>query len=145
MTRDKGFTLIEVMIVVAVLGILAGVAYPSYRSYIARAARAEVRALMLDIAQKQERYYSSNNSYLAISAPPTAAPSGWVNFTGATSMSGRKYNVSVALSGGGTGYTITGAPANGYSETTCGTYTLTHTNARGNSGNSRPSAECWSK
>ena len=145
MTRDKGVTLIEVMIVVAILGIIAGIAYPSYRTYIARAARADLRAVMLDTAQKQERYYSSNNTYLAISAPPTAAPAGWVNYSGGATVAARKYDVSVALTGGGTGYTITGAPANGYTETTCGTHTLTQTNARGNSGNSRPSAECWSK
>ena len=145
MNREKGFTLIEVMIVAAIVGILAGIAYPSYKAYIARASRAELRALMLDIAQKQERYYSSNNTYLAISAPTATAPTGWINFSGGTTMAARKYDVSVALSGGGTGYTITGAPSNGYSDTTCGTYTLTQTNARGNSGNSRPSAECWSK
>jgi type IV pilus assembly protein PilE len=143
--RAKGFTLIELMIAVAVVAILGGIAYPSYQTYVKRAARAELRAAMLDTAQKQERYFSSNNAYLAISAPPAAAPSGWVNYTGGTSISARKYDISVALSGGGTGYTITGAPVTGYSETTCGTHTLTHTNLRGNTGNSRPSAECWAK
>ncbi|HYR34468.1 MAG TPA: type IV pilin protein [Burkholderiales bacterium] len=139
-----GFTLIELMITVAVIAILGGIAYPSYQAYIRRAARAEARAVILDIAQKQERYFSSNNGYLAIAAPTTAAPTGWQNFTGGTSMAARKYNISVAVVGG-TSYTITAAPANGFTESDCGTYTMTSTNVRANSGNSRPSAECWSK
>src|SRR6266850_427170 len=104
-----GFTLIELMITVAVIAILGGIAYPSYQAYIRRAARAEARAAILDIAQKQERYFSSNNGYLAIAAPTTAAPTGWQNFTGGTSMAARKYNISVAVVGG-TSYTITAAP-----------------------------------
>ena len=140
-----GFTLVELMITVAVIAILGGIAYPSYQAYIRRAARAEARAVVLDIAQKQERYYSSNNSYLAIAAPTTAAPTGWQNFTGGTAMAARKYDISVAIAGGGTSYTITAAPGNGYTESDCGTYTLTSANVRANSGNARPSAECWSK
>jgi len=140
--RKQGFTLIELMITVAIVAILGGIAYPSYQSYIKRTARAEARAVILDIAQKQERYYSSNNSYLPISAPPTAAPSvAWQNWSGGSGMTSRKYDISVALTGGGTGYTITAAPANGFTETVCGTYSLTSTNQR------LPvsPADCWSK
>jgi type IV pilus assembly protein PilE len=143
MNRNQGFTLIELMIAVSIVAILAGIGYPSYNAYVKRAARAEVRAVVLDTAQKQERYYSSNNTYLAIAAPTTAAPTGWQNFTGGTAMAGRKYNVSVAVTGGGGSYTITAAPANGYTDTDCGTYMLTHTNSRTNSGNSKSSADCW--
>jgi type IV pilus assembly protein PilE len=143
--RKQGFTLIELMITVAVVAILGGIAYPSYQSYVKRASRAEARAVVLDIAQKQERYYSSNNSYLAIAAPTTAAPTGWQNWSGGTGMSSRKYDVSVVLAGGGTSYTITAAPATGYTDSDCGTYTLTSANVRNNSGNNRPSVECWSK
>jgi len=139
-----GFTLIELMITVAVIAILGGIAYPSYQAYIRRSARAEARAVILDTAQKQERYFSSNNAYLAIAAPTTAAPTGWTNFSGGSTMGARKYDISVAVTGG-TAYTITAAPSNGYTEADCGTYTLTSTNVRNNSGNSRPSAECWSK
>jgi type IV pilus assembly protein PilE len=142
---NAGFTLVELMITVAIVAILGGIAYPSYQAYIKRATRAEARAVVLDIAQKQERYYSSNNSYLAILAPTTAAPTGWQNWSGGTGMTSRKYDVSVALGGGGTSYTITAAPANGFTDADCGTYTLTSANVRDNSGNTRPSVDCWSK
>lgn len=145
MRHDRGFTLIELMITVAIVAIVSGIAYPSYQAYVKRANRADARAQILDTAQKQERYYSSNNTYLAISAPTTAAPTGWQNWAGGSGMTSRKYNLSVTLGGGGTSYTITAAPANGYTDTECGTYTLTSANVRNNTGNSKTSAECWSK
>ena len=146
MTRNRGFTLIELMITVAIVGILGGIAYPSYQAYVKRAYRADARAQVLDIAQKEERYYSSNNTYLAIAAPPTAAPTGWQNWAGGGgTMTSRKYGVSVTIAGGGTTYTISAAPGNGHTDTDCGTYTLTSGNVRGNTGNSKTSAECWSK
>jgi type IV pilus assembly protein PilE len=141
---QPGFTLIELMIVVAVVAILASIGIPSYRAYIKRAERAEARAAVLDMAQKQERYFSSNNVYLAVPTPPTAAPANWNNFTG-QSVAARKYDVTVALSGGGTGYTISAAPSNGNTDPDCGTFALTHTNSRTNTGNTTPSAECWRK
>lgn len=145
MKKRLGFTLIEVMIVVAVVAILASIAIPSYRAYIKRAERAEARAAVLDMAQKQERYFSSNNTYLAVAAPPTAAPANWSNYTGSSALAARKYDITVALSGGGTGYTISAAPSNGNTDPECGTFSLTHTNARSNSGNTQSSPECWRK
>lgn len=61
----RGFTLIELMITVAIVGILASVAYPSYRSSVLKGKRAEGRAALLDLAQQQERYMTQNGSYLA--------------------------------------------------------------------------------
>jgi type IV pilus assembly protein PilE len=59
----RGVTLLELMIVVVIVGILAAVAYPSYRDSVDRAKRNEAKALLLEIAQNQERYYLQNNSY----------------------------------------------------------------------------------
>lgn len=59
----KGFTLIELMIVVAVIGVLASIALPSYRSYIVRAARVEAQAEMLELASLQEKIFLNRNSY----------------------------------------------------------------------------------
>lgn len=61
--RAGGFTLIELMIVVAVIGILSAIAVPSYFEYIARANRAEAKAQLLEAAQFMQRFYSLHNSY----------------------------------------------------------------------------------
>lgn len=61
--RFRGFTLVELLIVVVVVGILAAIAYPNYRDYVARGKRNEARAALLQIATNQERWYLNNNQY----------------------------------------------------------------------------------
>jgi type IV pilus assembly protein PilE len=63
MKRQRGFTLIELMIVVAVMGILVAVAIPSYRSYIITANRNAAQAQMMDIANREQQYFLSNRVY----------------------------------------------------------------------------------
>lgn len=58
--KEKGFTLLEMMIVVVLIGILLGIAIPSYQNYVIRANRTEGQALLSDAAARQERYYSQN-------------------------------------------------------------------------------------
>lgn len=61
--KRSGFTLIELMITVAIVGILAAIAYPSYQSYVATSSRAEAVAILLDVANRQEQYYLDHHGY----------------------------------------------------------------------------------
>ncbi len=61
---ELGFSLIELMVVVAILGIVAAIAYPSYNSYILKGNRAEAQTALIDLLQQQERYFTQRNTYI---------------------------------------------------------------------------------
>lgn len=61
--RQRGVTLMELMIVVVIVSIMAAIAYPNYRDFTARAHRNEAKAFLLEIAQNQERFYLQNSTY----------------------------------------------------------------------------------
>lgn len=63
MHRNSGFTLIELMIVVAIIGILAAIAYPSYQDSIMKNRRAMAQACLMEMAQQMERIYTTNLTY----------------------------------------------------------------------------------
>lgn len=80
----KGFTLIEVMIVVVIIGILSAIAYPNYSEYVRRGARADAMTLLLDAANKQEQFFVDNRAYsndLEAIGVPTATENGYFNVT----------------------------------------------------------------
>jgi type IV pilus assembly protein PilE len=130
---QRGFTLIEVMIVVAIVGILAAIAYPSYVEYVRRSERADAKAALQNAAQWLERRYTANTAY------PAAA-----DFTPTGTA---KYTVSYAPTGGAPfrEFTLTATPNAGWTDPTCGNLTLAHTGVKDASVPTTPAgdAECW--
>ncbi len=151
-----GFTLIELMIVVAIIGILAAVAYPSYRDYMVRSHRAEAQAFLADVAARQETFFSNCNTYTANVTQPnnccTPAANCGLGFGSATSQSGF-YTANIAA--GATGNiatsfsaTATAIGTQAADDGTCRTFTLTNTAARSstNAGGANPAPPndpCW--
>jgi type IV pilus assembly protein PilE len=83
-TKNRGVTLIELVVVVAILALLASIAVPSYRQYVLRSNRAEAKAALLNLAAAQEKFYLQNNTYTneLTDAPPSGLGLGDTTETG---------------------------------------------------------------
>ena len=95
--RARGFSLIELMTVLVIIGVLSAIAYPAYQDYVRRANRSAAQSFMMTIAARQEQYLLTNRSY--------AATTGALNLTAPTETNGR-YTFAIALPTP-TSYTIT--------------------------------------
>ncbi len=136
MKKFTGFTLIELMITVAIIGILAAIAFPSYTSYVLKSHRSAAITALMELASKEARYYSTNNAYvkslttLGYAADPMPV----------TSSTTKYYNLSVT---GVTadGFTLQAVPVGNQVNDTCGTYTYNDLGVKGVSAGTVK--ECW--
>lgn len=132
MIRDTGFGMIELLAVLAIVGILASIAYPSYTESVRKGQRQDAVVGLTSLAQRMERCYTEFNRYNHASCPvtfPQPTPDGRYTVTAVTANNS---------------FTLTASPAPGRgmeNDTRCTSFTLTHTGARNATG-THPQA-CW--
>ena len=130
MRASRGFTLVELMIVVVVVAILATVAYPAYLQQVRATRRADAQAALAELSQFMERTYTENNVYNpggaapALPAGPTARVADWYTIT---------LSAVAAQS-----YTLRAVPTGTQTDDACGTMTLANTGAT-----TAVRADCW--
>ena len=132
----QGFTLLELMIVVAIIGILAAIAYPSYQDSVRKSRRADARAVLLEAVQFMERRYTENltGGYAGVTLPTTlqASPK-----DGST----KYYNITLTNLAANT-FTLNAAPTGAQSSDVCGTLTLTNAGVKGQA-SGKTVDQCW--
>ncbi len=127
---QQGFTIVELVMVVAIIAILAAIVYPSYQEQIRKAGRTEAKNMMVEISAKQERYRYSNTGYAATLAD--------LGYAGSPTTENGKYSMamSVGLTGlNVTSYQLTATPLTAQQQKDrCGALSVTHTGVQTSSG-----------
>lgn len=139
----KGFTLIELMVVVAIVGILAAIAYPSYTEQVARSRRTDAQGMLLQAAQWIERQYTVSNAYNKKGDNGTMDTAALQPLLLLNPKSAEAYTLSF-VSVTAEAFTLQMVPKNVMSGDKCGTYTLTNTGDKRVSG-SADRATCWER
>lgn len=130
-----GFTLIEVMITVAIVAILSAIALPAYQDYIRRGNRADARAGLMQAAHWLERVATASGVYPATADFPSELKV----------VSGGRYSIAYAMQNSGAAYKLTATPTGAQAGDKCGTYTLTQAGTRALEGATLDRDTCWSR
>ena len=129
MRKTQGFTLIELMIVVAIIGILAAIAYPSYQEQVRASRRGDCAGALAGLANAMERYFTTSNTYVGAAVGAAGIYSNQCPVDGGDAT----YNLQIAAQTAST-YTIQAVPTGAQADDKCGTLTLTNTGVKGISG-----------
>ena len=142
--KTAGFTLIEVVIVVAIVGILAAIAIPSYQNSVQKSRRAEAKDALMNVAARQERWFLQHNQYVA-----SGAPTDTLDIIGAGVTDNGFYDVTISNPCGDSScYTVTAtALAAQLNDTVCERMTINHIGVKESFKkgvpNSNPRGTCW--
>ena len=141
--RLRGFTLLELMIVVALVGILAAVAYPSYVEHVRRTHRAEAKAMLLEAAQWSERYYTLNSTYASAALPTnlTQSPHG----SGSAAYTIGFIMLPAASAPNATQMYLQAVPTGSMSGDKCGTIVISNIGSQMLIGNTASYDQCWGR
>lgn len=130
-TRQAGFSLTELMIVLVIAGVLAAIGMPMYGDYSRAAKRADATQALTQMAQLQERFFTDNNRYAL-----NATALGYADDTPTTT--GGYWEMEVTA--GGNAYTLEATPAGTHVDADCTSLTLDSTGTQGHTGDG---ADCW--
>ena len=148
--KQRGFTLIELMITVAIVGVLASIALPAYQDSVAKSRRAEVRAILMEASQWMERFYSENYRYDQNTAASPVNDAMPASLKISPRVQGGTYTIAVTAVQTPPSYVLTATRVAGgnMAADKCGNFTISNTGVRSNAshgfGNDADAVKtCW--